>query len=115
YTPEAYFGRVDDLYLNGRLDIGQGTARYWRRHPLRWLKRQASNLTASAVLFWRLMTRVPEGSLRREYPRRIWRVLQQHPHPALVLRYLGKCVMHYHAHTMTKRMIDRQSPVYSTM
>ena len=34
YTPEAYFGRLDALIVDAKLDMGRGRARYWRRHPL---------------------------------------------------------------------------------
>ncbi|MCA1685298.1 MAG: B12-binding domain-containing radical SAM protein, partial [Planctomycetia bacterium] len=40
YTPEAYFGRLDDLFITARLDMGRGRSRYWRRHPLNFLKWQ---------------------------------------------------------------------------
>ena len=32
YEPEAYFGRLDDLYIDRRLDIGRARARYWKPH-----------------------------------------------------------------------------------
>jgi radical SAM superfamily enzyme YgiQ (UPF0313 family) len=104
YEPEAYFGRLEDLYLQGGQAFGQGVARYWRRHPWSWLKMQAQNLVGSVVLFSRLMRWVPEASLRREYRRRVWRLLRARRDPNLLLLYLIKCAMHYHQYTMTRQM-----------
>ena len=36
YEPDAYFGRLEDLYLEARLDFSRGANRYWRRHPWHW-------------------------------------------------------------------------------
>src|SRR5262249_40206685 len=44
YEPEAYFGRVEDLYLHRRIAVGRGQARYWRRHPWQLLKARAADL-----------------------------------------------------------------------
>jgi len=33
YTPEAYFGRLEDLWIKGNFDIGTSRAKYWKKHP----------------------------------------------------------------------------------
>jgi radical SAM superfamily enzyme YgiQ (UPF0313 family) len=104
YEPEAYFGRMEGLYLKGRLAYGKGLRRHWRRHPWRWLKDQAQNVAAAAVLFGRLMREVPEARLRREYRRRAWRLLRARPDPYLLVEFLVKCAMHYHHHTLAGQM-----------
>jgi radical SAM superfamily enzyme YgiQ (UPF0313 family) len=104
YEPEAYFGRLEDLYIKGGLPFARGVARYWRRHPWSWLKMQAQNLVGSVVLFSRLMRLVPEASLRKEYRKRLWRLLRTRPDPNLLMMYLIKCAMHYHQYTMTRQM-----------
>ena len=35
YAPEAYFSRLDDLFLNGGFRFATVRAQYWRRHPWR--------------------------------------------------------------------------------
>jgi hypothetical protein len=52
--------------------------------------------------------------LRWEYLRRLWRLCRRRPSPWLVLAYAVKCAMHYHQHTMARRMATGQSPVYNT-
>src|SRR5207247_99393 len=85
YEPKAFFGRLEDLVLHGHLDYGRAVRRYWRGHPRAWFKTQAKNLVRSLVLYQRLMWGIPEGSLRREYRRRLGRLLQFSRHPSLFL------------------------------
>jgi radical SAM superfamily enzyme YgiQ (UPF0313 family) len=104
YEPEAYFERLEDLYLKERIPYGTGVRRYWRRHPWSWLKMQTSNLVGAVVLFLRLMRNIPEASLRREYRRRLWRVLKSRPDPNVLILYVIKCMMHYHQYTLARRL-----------
>jgi len=114
YEPEAYFGRLEDLYLKERMPYGQGVARYWRRHPWSWLKMQSKNLATSVVLFARLMRNVPEASLRREYRKRLWRLVKARPDPNLISLYLIKCVMHYHQYTLARKMAAQEGRFVNT-
>jgi radical SAM superfamily enzyme YgiQ (UPF0313 family) len=114
YEPHAYFGRLEDLYLRHQVQWGRGRARYWRRHPWQHLKAQAANLVRSVVLFRRLMREIPEAGLRREYRRRLGRLLRRRRDPGLVLLYLIKCAMHYHHYTMARQMTSGRSPIYNS-
>jgi hypothetical protein len=104
YEPEAFFGRLEDLVLHGHLDYGRAVRRYWRDHPRAWFKTQAKNLVRSLVLFQRLMWGIPEASLRREYRRRLGRLLQFSRNPSLFLMYVIKCGLHYHQYTRAGQM-----------
>ncbi|GAC1465815.1 MAG: radical SAM protein [Isosphaeraceae bacterium] len=104
YTPEAFFGRLDDLIIKGGLRMGRGRSRYWRRHPWNFLKWQSLWLVQSLGLYVRLMTGVPEPALRREYHRRFMNLLRHRWDPGLWLYYLIKVAFHYHAHGMARRM-----------
>jgi len=66
------------------------------------------------VLYHRLMRGVPEVSLRREYRRRIWRLIRARPDPNLAILYLIKCAMHYHQHTMARQMNAGGTRVYNS-
>jgi radical SAM superfamily enzyme YgiQ (UPF0313 family) len=104
YAPAAYFGRLDDLVLNGRLDVGRGRTRYWRRHPLNWVKWQSLWTVQAIGLYLRLMRGVPEASLRREYHRRFMNVVRHRRDPGIWLFYLIKVAFHYHAHTLARQL-----------
>jgi len=114
YTPEAYFSRLEELYLKERIPYGAGIVRYWRRHPWKWLTMQTKNLVTALVLYGRLMRGVPEASLRREYRKRIWRFVRSRPDPNLGVLYVLKCALHYHQYTMAQQMAARGSRVYNS-
>jgi hypothetical protein len=105
---------VDDLYLRQRMPYGRGRARYWRHHPWQWLKAQAANWLWAGVLLARLMSSVPDPALRREYRRRVWGVLKARRDPAVLVYYLLKCAMHYHAQKMARRMADRPNALVNS-
>ena len=114
YECDAYFERLEDLYLKARMKIGQGRARYWRRHRLKQIKAETVWLAQAVGLFARLMSGVPERSLRREYRKRLWRFLKVSRNPALLLFYIIHMAIHYHAHTMAKQMASGRTPVYNS-
>ncbi|HEV3260298.1 MAG TPA: DUF4070 domain-containing protein, partial [Gemmataceae bacterium] len=114
YEPDAYFERLEDLYLKEKIPYGAGLVKYWRRHPWSWLKMQTKNLITAVVLFGRLMRGIPEVRLRREYRKRLWRFIKARPDPNLAVLYVLKCALHYHQHTMAKQMATGHSPVYNS-
>ncbi len=107
YMPDAYFGRLDELYLVARLQLGQARTRYMRRHPLRRFKLNARLLAQAAGIFVMLMRRVPDASLRREYRRRLMRVVWRRREPEVIESYALKCAMHFHAHRMVQEMLSQ--------
>jgi hypothetical protein len=115
YEPESYFGRLEELYLREKMPYNQALVRYWKRHPWAWLKYQSRNLVISLVLFRRLMKGIPEASLRREYRRRLARLLKARPDPNIFVLFLFKCAMHYHHFTMAKQMATGRSRIYNSI
>jgi len=57
-------------------------------------------------LFARLMIRVPDPRLRREYRQRLRRFLKVHRRPGLVLFYIFHMAMHYHSFQLAKRVAN---------
>lgn len=104
YIPDAYFGRLDELYLDARLQLGQTRTRYLRRHPLRRLKLNTRLLAEAAAIFVLLMRGVPDAALRREYRRRLMRAAWRRREPEIIQSYALKCAMHFHAHRMVQEM-----------
>ena len=104
YEPDTYFERLEALWLKGKLEVGRGRTRYWRRHPLQRLKMETLWLAQATGLFLRLMQGVPEAYLRQEYRKRLWRFLKVRRDPGTILLYTIEMAIHYHAHTMAKQM-----------
>jgi radical SAM superfamily enzyme YgiQ (UPF0313 family) len=101
--PEAYFSRLEELYLRGRLhreNLGQ--VEYLRRRTLRRLKSQVTNSIGSVFFFRRLMKHVESTTLRKEYRHRIWQAMKATWDPGMILTYVMKCAVHYH----TDRLIN---------
>ncbi len=114
YQPQAYFQRLEDLYLRDRFQFGQARRQYWRRHPWTWFKAQCSNVIRSAYIYHRLMSNVSEAALRREYRTRLMRLLKRRPDPAVLFVYLIKCAMHFHHHIMVRDMTQGEQRVVNT-
>jgi radical SAM superfamily enzyme YgiQ (UPF0313 family) len=110
----AYFDRFEELYLGARMDFGRGAKRYWRRHPWRAAKAKGIILAQGLVLLARLTVKLRDRALRREYFRRIWRVVRERPDPSMLWLTIIKCACHYHAHTMAGRMSRGQTRVTNT-
>ena len=104
YSPAAFFGRLDALYLDARLQVGKARTRYLRRHPIRRLRLNARLLLGAIAIFALLMRGVPEPALRREYSRRLMRLAWRRREPEVIQTYAIKCAMHYHAHKMVQEI-----------
>jgi radical SAM superfamily enzyme YgiQ (UPF0313 family) len=107
YTPEAYFERLDELYLTAKLQVGRARSRYLRRHPLRRFKLNARLLAEAAAIFVMLMHGVSDAALRREYRRRLMRAALRRPEPEVIEDYAIKCAMHFHAYRIVQEMASQ--------
>ena len=114
YEPERYFERLESLYLRGNFRFGQARAKYWREHPLVGLKEQARFGILALGLLARLMWTIPQASLRKEYRKRILRLLRVNRDPSVLFVYVIKCAMHYHHYTLSTNMSDKRSTVVNT-
>src|SRR5262249_51801485 len=114
YDPQAYFDRLEHLYLRDHFVFGQTRGKYWRKHPWTRFKAGAADLVKSAYLYWQLMLTVPEANLRREYRRRIARLLKVRREPEVLFIYVIKCAMHYHHYTMARQMRQGRTAVLNS-
>jgi hypothetical protein len=71
YVLDAYFGRLGNLYLDTRLQMGQARARYLQRHPLRRFKLHARLLAEAAAIFLLLrdLSSLSGTAVFRDFPR----------------------------------------------
>jgi hypothetical protein len=114
YSPEAYFKRVDDLFLEDGFRFASPRAKHWRTHPWGGLKSQALSLVRFAGIYWRLMRMVAENSLRSEYRRRIIGLLRSRRDPAVLFSYAVKCAIHYHHYRMATEMSRGETAVINS-
>ena len=114
YQPDAFFGRLDALYIDGNIQMARAQERYWWRHPWVLVKNKGRLIAQAVGLFARLMTMIPEESLRKEYRKRVWRLLKARRNPLIVLGYLIQCSFHYHAYTMARQISAGKSRIYNS-
>jgi radical SAM superfamily enzyme YgiQ (UPF0313 family) len=114
YEPGAFFERLEELFLRDNIPVAAAMTRYWRAHFWSRTKGYLRNYLRSAFLYWRLMHGVPDAALRRQYRRRIVRLLKVRQDPVVLFSYLIKCAVHYHHYTMATQMAQRQSQIVNS-
>jgi radical SAM superfamily enzyme YgiQ (UPF0313 family) len=101
YTPQAYFSRVDSLFLERRFKFAVHGLDYWRTHRWQWLTRYAANFLRFAVLSTRLLRHVDNRELRAAYRQRLQQIVRQrYAEPHILFIYAIKITMHYHYHSL---------------
>ena len=114
YEPASYFDRLESLFLRGNFRFGQAREKYWRAHPWIGITERARFGILALGLLTRLMWTIPQASLRKEYRKRIVRLLRVNRDPSVLFVYVIKCAMHYHHYTLSNNMSDRRSTVVNT-
>jgi Domain of unknown function (DUF4070) len=99
YDWRTYFARLDDLYVDGGLEIDRAWQQYATRHPWRRRARHARFLLEAFGILLRLMARVPDYSLRSVYRHQFLHLLCARRNPAVLRVYAIKCAVHFHMHT----------------
>ncbi|MDE2322052.1 MAG: B12-binding domain-containing radical SAM protein [candidate division NC10 bacterium] len=103
YEADAYFDRLEALYLRGYLGQGQlGGEKYLKRHPWVRVKYEVMNAIIAVVLMYRLIKNIKEKGLRREYRKRLWRALKADIMPSFVSGYIVNCILHYHYYKLVQ-------------
>jgi radical SAM superfamily enzyme YgiQ (UPF0313 family) len=114
YEPQAYFARVDDLYLAGKVEIDRGWQHYAAGHPWRRWQRHLGMWLGAIFVLTLVLARVPELSLRMIYLRRFWRALKARRSPVIAIGYALKCATHYHMHRLIGTLTARDRPLVNT-
>jgi radical SAM superfamily enzyme YgiQ (UPF0313 family) len=104
YASDAYFGRMDSLYLEGKPIPPSAHIRWLRRHPWRRIKAQAWTVLEVTYIIIGLMRGAPDPVLKRDYRRRLWAVIRRRPRLRLLRIYAVKCALHYHFDRLIAQM-----------
>ena len=114
YEPDAYFERVDHLYITNRINMGRGRTKWWQKHRIEQFKTEGLFLAQAMGLFARLMTHVTQKSLRQRYRKQLWKFVKVRQNPGTILLYVMHMAMHYHAYTMSQQMMSGKTKVYNS-
>jgi radical SAM superfamily enzyme YgiQ (UPF0313 family) len=104
YDAKAFFARLDDLYIDGRLEIGRAWLHYAAEHP--WLRcaRHLRIWMAAFAILAMILLRIDERSLRTIYVRQFWRALKTRRSAIISTMYAMKCAQHYHLHRLVRTL-----------
>lgn len=114
HEPDAFFQRVDDLYIRQGFRIGKGKEAWLRRRPLRRMGLGIVLGVQALVLTWRLVRHVREPGLSRDYLKRIARFARAVPRPLYIFLYVLKCGIHYHQHTLARDLAQQDGRFVNT-
>ena len=114
YEPDAYFNRLDDLYVTGGIEIDRACQRYGAQHPWWRRARVAQNCLEAFALMMRLSIGVREAPLRTTYRKRFLRALRVRRNPAIIRIYAINCAIHYHMHRLVRALQARDRAVLNT-
>ena len=102
YSADAYFDRLDALFVRDRFKFAIQRLAYWRRHRLAWAKAAAEDYFGFLVLAVRLLRGVEDKALRAKYRQQLLRVMRMRAfEPQILFTYAVKTAMHYHYAAIT--------------
>jgi hypothetical protein len=105
YTAEAYFERIDALFIDDRFKFTLHQLPYWRHHRWAWAKRVVGNYVKFFVVVLRLLRLVEDKRLRSKYRQQLLRVVRTRVlEPHILFIYAVKVAMHYHYAAITRAL-----------
>jgi radical SAM superfamily enzyme YgiQ (UPF0313 family) len=106
YSADAYFERLDRLFVEGKFKFAVHQLRYWQTHRLAWLLSCIENYVMFAVLALRLVRQVDDRGIARRYRTQLLQVARTRMfEPQLLFTYAVKTAMHHHYATITKSLV----------
>ena len=115
YEPDAYFDRLEQLFLRDGFHYRVFETEYFKQHFWLRMKQHVMYFFGFLYMFARLMIWTDRFSLRREYAKRILRAMWARPTEPVVYFYLVvKCAMHYHHHKLAEDMAADPDQIVSS-
>ena len=107
YSADAYFQRLDALFIEGGFKFAAHQLEYWRSHRWAWAKSCLENYIMFAVLAGQLIHRVEDQALKHRYRAQLLRAVRARMfEPQLLVTYAVKTAMHYHYAAIAKSLSD---------
>lgn len=108
YESDAFFNRLDAVYLQGKPRPPLGSELYLRHDFRRRAKKIAWKALETGYILVQLMRTVRSRGQRQAYRRRLWNVMWRRPSLSLLHLYAVKCGQHYHIDRLIGQMtVDR--------
>jgi radical SAM superfamily enzyme YgiQ (UPF0313 family) len=103
YSADAYFRRLDALFIDQGFDVVLYRLPYWRRHRLAQASQLLGAYLKALAISLRLLRQVEDPALRSKYRKQLahaLRTLWRNPHMLFV--YAMKTALHYHYAELTR-------------
>lgn len=105
YTADAYFQRLDALFIDERFKFVLHQLPYWWSYPWAWTKRLMGNYLRFIIIAGRLLRSVEDDTLRSRYRQQFLRVVGARGfEPHILFIYAIKVAMHYHYAALARAM-----------
>jgi len=109
YSADAYFKRLDALFIDRGFDVVLYRLPYWRRHRLAWAARLLGAYLKAFAISARPLRHVEDPTLRSLYRKQLahaLRALWSNPHMWFV--YAMKTAFHYHYAQLTRDLMPAE-------
>ncbi len=114
YSPESYFGRLNDLYVKRRFYQYAENVRVPKIPRPTQIRYLGMSLGFTLALFTRLFVTAHEDGLRWFYLRQLFEFARQAPYPMRYFDYVVEMVCHYHFYRYTQDMIKGRTQLITT-
>jgi radical SAM superfamily enzyme YgiQ (UPF0313 family) len=105
YSADAYFERLDALFIDGDFKFAVHQLPYWRKHRLAWAKSCLENYVKFAVLASRVVKQVKDRDMAKRYQVQLRRAFAKRAfEPQLLFTYAVKTAMHHHYTTIANSL-----------
>ncbi|MGC2341170.1 MAG: DUF4070 domain-containing protein [Methyloceanibacter sp.] len=114
YVADAYFERLDALFIDGKFAFEVHELPYWEHHRLAWATRALGNYLKFSVVAWRLLRDVDSAALKHKYRRQLARIVRARGfEPHILFVYAIRVAMHYHYAAIASALakVDAESGV----
>lgn len=114
YEPNAFFDRVDELWLKGPVVAEPGWRRFAEKRLWLRLHKHARSWVEAGVVTGRLMLQIGDRRLRKFYFRRILAAVRTRPDAVMLKLYAIRCAMHFHLHELASHLRAHDGPLINT-
>ncbi len=115
YDPVNYFGRLESLYVDGKIPLGQAKMDWLRTHkPLTYAVQNTMILVASAALLHRIWTDPRTRPFRAYYKDFLLKFFKAKRPLRHLFQFATRAAMHAHFAIMTRQMVKGETRLVNT-
>ncbi len=115
YEPANYFARLESLYVDGKIPLGEAKMKWLRRHkPFTYLLQNAMILAASLGLLHRIWTDPRTRPFRPQYRQFLARFFRERRPLRHLFQFSARAAMHAHFAIMTRQMVRGETRLVNT-